>query len=74
MADALTRSESEALKWLVDHGGDGVFAGRDHQALLVRGETAPFMRSIWNALARRGRVEFYGTRRLRILNPERTLP
>ena len=70
----MTRSESEALKWLAEHGGDGVFAGRDHQALLAQGETAPFMRSTWNALARLGCVEFYGNRRLRILNPERTMP
>lgn len=70
----MTRSESEALKWLSEHGGDGVFAGRDHQALLAQGETAPFMRSTWNAFARLGRVEFYGNRRLRILNPERTKP
>lgn len=70
----MTRSETEALKWLCDHGGDGVFAGRDHQALLAQGETAPFMRSTWNALARLGRVEFYGNRRCRILTPERTMP
>ncbi|TAN16305.1 MAG: hypothetical protein EPN45_02485 [Rhizobiaceae bacterium] len=68
----MTRAEADALKWLFDHGGDGVFAGRDHQVLLARGETAPFMRSTWNALARLGRVEFYGKRRLRILQPERT--
>lgn len=63
----MTRSETDALRWLQDHGGDGVFAGRDHQALLARGETAPFMRSTWKALASQGLVEFYGTRRLRIV-------
>lgn len=67
----MTLSETQALKWLTEHGGDGVFAGRDHQALLARGETAPFMRSTWNALATQGRVEFYGNRRLRIVQPER---
>lgn len=63
----MTRSESEALRWLKEHGGDGVFAGRDHQALLAAGETAPFMRSTWNALAKQGRVELYGNRRLRLI-------
>ncbi len=67
----MTLSETQALKWLADRGGDGVFAGRDHQALLARGETAPFIRSTWNALATQGRVEFYGNRRLRIVQPER---
>lgn len=62
----MTRSETEALRWLKENGGDGVFAGRNRQALLVRGQNAPFMRSTWNALARQGRVEFYGDRRLRI--------
>lgn len=63
----MTRPETEALHWLKEHGGDGVFAGRDHQALLARGETAPFKRSTWNNLARLGRVEFYGKRRMRIV-------
>ncbi|KQZ81897.1 hypothetical protein ASD64_09075 [Mesorhizobium sp. Root157] len=67
----MIHSETEALKWLADHGGDGVFAGRDHQALLARGETAPFMRSTWNALASQGLVEFYGKRRCRLPQPER---
>jgi hypothetical protein len=71
---SLTKSETDALEWLRKHGGDGVFAGRDHQALLARGETGPFMRSTWNALARKGRVEFYGNRRLRILQPEGIKP
>jgi hypothetical protein len=70
----MTPSETQALKWLTEHGGDGVFAGRDHQALLAQGETAPFMRSTWNALARQGRIEFYGNRRLRVLTLERNLP
>ena len=67
----MTRPETEALQWLREHGGDGVFAGRDYQALLARGETAPFMRSTWNALERLGRVEFYGNRRLRIVEVAR---
>lgn len=67
----MTRAESEALTWLREHGGDGVFAGRDRQALLAQGETAPFMRSTWNSLCAQGLVEFYGNRRIRIVNQER---
>lgn len=63
---ALTQSESEAMCWLREHGGDGVFADRSHQVLYARSESAPFMRSTWNSLERKGQVEFYDRRRCRI--------
>lgn len=58
MRPGLTRSQKDALKWLADHNGDGVF---DHYGLLLAGgEQGPFMRSTWNALAALGLTEFYG--------------
>jgi hypothetical protein len=66
----MNRAHRDALKWLTDRGGDGVFADRSHQVLLARGEHAPFMRSTWNALRDLGAVEFYGNRRCRVVaNP-----
>ena len=53
----LTKSQAEALRWLLDRSGDGVF-DRDG-VLLAAGELAPFMRSTWNALRDLGLVEFY---------------
>lgn len=72
---ALNTSHREALRWLEDHGGDGVFADKSRQVLYAQGEKAPFMRTTWNALSDLGRVEFYGNRRCRLLslpNRERT--
>ena len=67
----MTPSEREALKWLKDRGGDGVFAERNRQVLLARGERSPVMRKTWNSLCRQGLVEAYGNHRLRIVQPER---
>ena len=63
---SMSRSMADALRWLRERGGDGVFADRSHQVLYARGEKAPFMRSTWNALRDLGAVEFYGNRRCRI--------
>ena len=69
--DAVSRAPDpacrDALKWLAERGGDGVFADKSHQVLYAMGEKAPFMRSTWNRLSELGRVEFYGKRRCRIL-------
>ncbi|EHK56832.1 hypothetical protein [Allomesorhizobium alhagi] len=69
MAAAMSPALRDALKWLADHGGDGVFADKSHQVLYAQGDKAPFMRSTWNALCHLGRVEFYGNRRCRIVPP-----
>jgi hypothetical protein len=53
----LTRSQSEALKWLSERGGDAAFT-KDGVALAM-GETAPHTRTTWNALAVAKRVRFY---------------
>jgi len=59
MADAdLTTAQRAALKWLTDRGGDGVFD--KNGVALAQGETAPVIRTTWNALRDAGRIEFYG--------------
>lgn len=57
MRPQLTKPQADALKWLADHNGDGVFDRTG--VLLAAGELAPFMRSTWNALAGLGLIEFY---------------
>lgn len=66
----MTKPQAEALRWLLDRNGDGVF-DRDG-VLLAAGELAPFMRSTWNVLRDLGLVEFYnptgkGRGRLRVV-------
>lgn len=67
---ALTASQREALEWFAKHNGDGCFD--KNGVLLAAGESAPFMRSTWNALRDAGHVEFYaaggGRPRLRLLS------
>lgn len=58
MKPGLTKAQRDALKWLAEHNGDGVFDRNG--VLLAAGELAPFMRSTWNALRVLGLVEFYG--------------
>lgn len=53
----LTANQAAALKWLREHTGDGCFDRNG--ALLAAGESAPFMRSTWNALRDAGKVEIY---------------
>ncbi len=53
----MTSAEREAMKWLSERGGDAVFE-RSGVALAM-GETAPHRRQTWNALAKKGLVEFY---------------
>lgn len=57
----LTKSQSEALKWLTERNGGGCFD--KHGVLLAGGELAPFMRITWNALRDLGLVEMYGAGR-----------
>lgn len=53
-----TPSQRDALQWLIDRGGDGVFTR--HGVLLAKGELAPVMRRTWEALEEAGKVELYG--------------
>lgn len=53
----MTKPQAEALRWLLEHSGDGVFDR--YGVLLAAGELAPFMRSTWNRLRDLGLVEFY---------------
>jgi hypothetical protein len=54
----LTRVETQALQWLDDHDGDGVFD--IYGLLFAQGEIAPFMHWTWDALCWKGFVEYYG--------------
>lgn len=54
----MTDAQRDALKWLGEHGGDGMFDRNG--VLLAAGQSAPVMRSTWNKLAEAGAVEFYG--------------
>lgn len=60
----LTRAQSDALNWLRDHNSDGCLD--KFGVVLAGGESAPVMRSTWNALRDAGLVEFYGSGRGRI--------
>lgn len=51
-------SEQSALRWLQDHGGDGVFIRRG-SVLLAAGEAARVSRRTWASLEGRGLVERY---------------
>jgi hypothetical protein len=72
----LTRAQSDALNWLRDHSGDGCLDKCG--VVLAGGESAPVMRSTWNALRDAGLVEFYfpggnggkGRGRIRIVVPQ----
>lgn len=69
----MTKAQTEALKWLRDRGGDGIFDRNG--VLLAAGESAPHTRSTWNALAKLGEIEFYsptGRGRGRIRTIEKT--
>ncbi|MBS7699196.1 MULTISPECIES: hypothetical protein [unclassified Chelatococcus] len=74
MANTLTKSQVEALRWLREHNGEGMFTNVG--TLLAAGEIAPVVRSTWNALAQAGFVEFHGGKsgrgRLRIIEKAAT--
>jgi type VI protein secretion system component VasF len=48
----LTQAQYDALKWLKDRGGDGVFI--QFRRVLAQGEVAPHMWSTWKALIKLG--------------------
>lgn len=56
-----TRNQKEALKWLINRTGDGVFD--KNQVLTASGDCAPVRRSTWNKLEALGLVELYLNRR-----------
>jgi hypothetical protein len=53
----LTKAEREAICWLRERSGDGMFDR--HGVVLACGELAPHVRSTWNALSDLGFIEFY---------------
>lgn len=61
MRPQLTAAQADALKWLREHGGDGMFDVNG--VLLAQGELAPVRRITWNRLAAIGLVQFYGGKR-----------
>ena len=62
----LSEAQRAALKWLREHGGEGVFGTRGG-VLLAAGEWAPFMRGTWNALREHNLVEWdQGSKRIRV--------
>lgn len=62
----MTKAQEQALKWLREHNGDGLF---DRCGVLVAaGERAPVMRATWNKLRDAGLIEFYNKKRVRIVN------
>jgi hypothetical protein len=56
-ATQLTKAQKDALQWLRDHNGTGLFD--KNGVLLASGELAPVRRSTWNALREAGKVEIY---------------
>lgn len=67
----MTNAQTEALKWLRAHGGDGCFD--KNGIVLAQGELAPHTRKLWNSLRDLGLIEFYnlsgrGRGRIRIIN------
>lgn len=62
----MTKSQVNALTWLRQHNGEGCFD--KHGVLLAAGETAPFRRVTWNTLRAAGFIEYYGKRRVRMID------
>lgn len=62
-----------ALAWLQARGGDGVIVnGSSHRQtpcirVLAQGELAPFLVKTFRYLESRGKVEFYGNNRVRVV-------
>lgn len=54
----MTPAQSQALEWLKQHNGTGVFD--KNGVLLAAGELAPHTRSTWNALRDLGMVTMVG--------------
>jgi hypothetical protein len=58
---SLSTAQSEALKWLREHNGTGVFCPRG-QVLTAAGEVAPHTRLTWNKLRDAGHLTISGKR------------
>lgn len=56
----LTKAQESALRWLYDHGGDGLWCS--NSLLLAGGREGPYYRSTWNSLRGAGLVESYNPR------------
>jgi hypothetical protein len=65
----VTKSQQQALQWLRDHNGTGLF--NKNGVLLAAGELAPVMRSTWNALSAAGMVVVDG-KRVTVIEKETT--
>jgi hypothetical protein len=66
-AATLTTAMKRALKWFRNRGGDGVFAEKSNNSVLLAcGDRAPIMRGTWSKLEAAGCVERYGVKRLRV--------
>lgn len=67
-AISISTAALDALRWLIDHNGDGGFeTWPRHCVLCAAGEEAPVMRGTWKVLAGVGLVEFYhSNKRLRV--------
>jgi hypothetical protein len=68
---SLTANQKSALKWLINHTGDGLFD--KNGVLTAAGERAGVMRSTWNALIKAGLAEKYNKKRLRVTEQGRSV-
>lgn len=62
----MTKAQAEALKWILDRGGDGVRTGPGRTQVLAAGEIAPHLWVTFKALKALGKVEEYGAWRIRV--------
>lgn len=72
----ITQAQKDALRWLVERGGDGCFDRNG--ILLAMGESAPVVRTTWNRLRELALVETYnpnnkGRGRLRVTEAGRSV-
>ena len=58
----MTKAQEEALRWLRERNGTGVFEMPWASVLVAAGERAPIMRVTWNALHDLGHVTIEGWR------------
>lgn len=57
---------AEAVKWLQERNGTGVFAEKNHTVLIAAGERAPFMRATWTKAVAQGFAELGEPRNRRL--------
>lgn len=66
----ITKAQREALQWLREHNGDGVFMRGN--IVMAAGKIGPHKWSTWKALIENGRCEKYimgKSRRIRVIAP-----